>query len=298
VAVVTSDDIPTGLGIDQPAGWWPAVARLKSYEAAGFTYAQVRMPPRAVLAEPELAVRHACALRERFALTQLRLILHAPDDLLAGTDEHDRQLHGALRYAGLAGAGLLVYHGARFPAALRGVRVRLASEARSLRRLVAVAEDVGVRIAIENLAPVYPGPPYVCHDPAAVAELACGLESEQVGVCLDLGHAHIVAGIAGRPLLDLIEPALPHAILFHVHDNFGARADRQCAGQVEPLRLDLHLPPGAGCLPWETVAPVLGRHRAPLQLEIHAAGRPEPGTLAVLAREVLGLGEGGVVAAV
>lgn len=142
-AAANTDGEPARLGIDQPAGWWPVVSRLKAYEAAGFAYAQVRMPPRAVL----------------------------------------------------------------------------------------------------------------------------------------------------------IEPALPHAILFHVHDNYGARVDTERAGQVEPLRLDLHLPPGAGCVPWEAVAPLLARHRAPLQLEIHPAGRPEPGTLAVLAREVLGLGEGGVVAA-
>jgi sugar phosphate isomerase/epimerase len=291
-----ADDLPAGLGIDQPAGWWPAVARLKSYEAAGFQYAQVRMPPRGALAEPSLVVRHACALRERLALTQLRLILHAPDDLLAGTEDHDREFRGALRYAGLAGAEMVVYHGARFPAAMPGVRARLEAEALSLRRLVTAAEESGIRIAIENLAPVYPGPPYICHDPLAVAELAHSLGSDHVGVCLDLGHAHIIAGIAGRSLFDLVEPALPHAILFHVHDNFGARADTERAGQVEPLRLDLHLPPRAGCVPWETLAPVLARHRAPLQLEIHPAGRPEPATLAVLAREVLGLGEGGVVA--
>jgi hypothetical protein len=78
------------LGIDQPSGWWPTIPRLKSYAAAGFGYVQVRMPPRALLSEPELVVRHACALGERLRLSDLRLILHAPDDLLAGTPEHDR----------------------------------------------------------------------------------------------------------------------------------------------------------------------------------------------------------------
>jgi sugar phosphate isomerase/epimerase len=171
-------------------------------------------------------------------------------------------------------------------------------EAASLRRVLASAGRV--RLAIENLAPVYPGPPsasYVCHDPAAVADLVDRVDSDRVGVCLDLGHAHIVAGIVGCPLVELIEPALHHVILFHIHDNFGARYDAPRAGQVEPLRLDLHLPPGAGCVPWETLAPVLANRVAPLQLEVHPAGRPEPGTLAVLMREVLRLGEGDVVAA-
>ncbi len=155
-----------------------------------------------------------------------------------------------------------------------------------------------MRIAIENLAPVYPSPPtaaYVCHDPAAVARLVERLDSEQAGMCLDLGHAHIVSGIVGRPVCDLVAPALDHAILFHVHDNFGARADAPRAGQLEPMRLDLHLAPGAGCVPWGALAPLLARRPAPLQLQVHPAGRPEPATLGVLTREVLGLRNDGPI---
>jgi sugar phosphate isomerase/epimerase len=272
-------------------------AALKSYEAAGFRFVQVRMPPREVLAVPAFVAAHASALRARLALTQLRLIVHAPDDLLAGTEEHDRQLLGAMRYAELAGAELVVYHGARVPS--RGgrlsapggrVRDRLAAEERSLRTVMNSVAGSGVRLAIENLAPAYPGRPYVCHDPAGIAELVDRLESEQVGVCLDIGHAHITAGLARRELAEFIEPAIERVILFHVHDNFGAVVDAPRAGQLEPLRLDLHLPPGAGSLPWHAIAPVLALHPAPLQLEVHPASRPEPATLAVLMCEVLGLG--------
>jgi sugar phosphate isomerase/epimerase len=99
-----------------------------------------------------------------------------------------------------------------------------------------------------------------------------------------------VAGIRGLPLPELLAPALEQVILFHVHDNFGAGSDVPRAGQVEPLRLDLHLPPGAGSLPWAAVAPLLAARPAPLQLEVHPAGRPEPATLRVLMREVLRLG--------
>jgi sugar phosphate isomerase/epimerase len=291
-AVSRGDAAHGRLGIDQPAGWWPTTPRLKSYEAAGFDYVQLRMPPRGVLSEPRLVVWHACALRDRLRLTDLRLILHAPDDLLAGNDEHDRQLVGALRYAELAGAELLVYHGARVRLGATRAQARLDFEARSLRRALKAAGATRVRLAIENLAPVYPGPAYACHDPAAVAELVRRLDSDRVGVCLDLGHAHIVSGILDRPLPDLLAPALEHVILFHVHDNFGARVDVPRAGQLEPLRLDLHLAPGAGCLPWDAVAPLLATRPAPLQLEVHPARRPEPATLRVLMREVLGLGEG------
>jgi sugar phosphate isomerase/epimerase len=277
------------LGLDQPAGWWPTTPRLKSYEAAGFELVQIRMPPRALLDDRSLVAEHAGGLRDSLRLTGLRLIVHAPDDLLAGTPEHDRQLEGALLYAAAAGAELLVYHGARVPVSMAGVRARLAEEERSLRRAARLAEGLGVQIAIENLAPVYPGPEMVCHDPAAVHELVRRLGSEQVGLCLDLGHAHIAAGLARCELVELIEPVLDRVILFHVHDNFGASARAPRSGGIEPVRLDLHLAPGAGSVPWTALAPLLSRHPAPLQLEVHPSQRPEPATLAILTREVLGL---------
>jgi sugar phosphate isomerase/epimerase len=275
------------LGIDQPVGWWPTTPRLKSYEAAGFSHLQVRMPPRETLGDSSFTRAHASALRDKLKLTGLELVLHAPDDLLAGSGEADQQLVGALEYAGVCGAKLLVYHGARLPLATPRLDSRLEDEARSLRKLLALAGAHGVRIAIENLAPVYPGPEFVCHNVLAIDELVRRLGSEHVGICLDVGHANITAGIAGCDLVELIEPVLERVILFHVHDNFGARVERPRAGGIEPLRLDLHLAPGAGNVPWADLAPLLLAHEAPLQLEVHPAARPEPANLAILTREVL-----------
>jgi sugar phosphate isomerase/epimerase len=275
------------LGLDHPAGSWPSKPRLKSYDAAGFALLQVRLPARQLLADSAAVEAHATALRDVLRLTGLRLILHAPDDLLAGTPEHDRQLDGALTYACVAGSDLLVYHGARIPIADPSVRDRLRDEERSLRRALRRAARLGVRIAIENLGPVYPGPEHVCHDPSAVADLVRHLDSEYAGVCLDVGHAHIAAELAGCGIVDLVDPVLDQVILFHVHDNLGARTSVPCRGGIEPLRLDLHLPPGAGTVPWQELAPRIVDHPAPVQLEVHPAGRPEPGTLAILTREVL-----------
>jgi sugar phosphate isomerase/epimerase len=274
------------LGIDHPAGWWPSKPRMKAYEAAGFAFLQVRMPQRSLLADEQAVVAHATALREALSLTGLRLILHAPDDLLAGTREHDRQFDGALTYASVAGSRLMVYHGARIPIGDAAVRCRLGDEERSLRRALGRAAALGVRIAIENLAPVYVGVEHVCHDPSAVADLVRRLDSDFAGMCLDIGHAHIAAELAGCEMLELVDPVLDHVILFHVHDNLGARTRAPSRGGIEPLRLDLHLPPGAGTLAWGQVAPRIAAHGGPVQLEVHPSGRPEPGTLAILTREV------------
>ena len=280
------DFLDDRLGLDHPAGWWPSTPQLGSYEAAGFALIQVRMPARALLADERAVVAHATALGDALRLTGLRLILHAPDDLLAGAPEHDRQLDGALTYASLAGCELVVYHGAQIPIGDAMVRHRLRDEERSLRRALRRAATLGVRIAIENLAPVYPGVERVCHDPGVVADLARRLDSEYAGVCLDIGHAHIAAELAGCGLLELVDPVLDRVLLFHVHDNLGARARAPSRGGIEPVRLDLHLPPGAGTVPWSQVAPRIAAHVAPVQLEVHPAGRPDPGVLAILTREV------------
>jgi sugar phosphate isomerase/epimerase len=178
----------------------------------------------------------------------------------------------------------------RVPIRTPGVRERLGDEMRSLGRRLGLIAASGATLAIENLAPVYrSGGEFVCNDPAAVACAVRMLDSDRVGMCLDLGHAHIAADLAGCGLADLVEPVLDQVALFHVHDNFGARLATPRAGGIEPLKLDLHLAPGAGTVPWHSLRPLLALHRAPLQLEIHPARRPEPATLAILAREVLGL---------
>jgi sugar phosphate isomerase/epimerase len=278
------------LGLDGPRGWWPTAPRLKSYEAAGFGYVQLWIPDRALLSQPDAIGVHGTALWETLRLTSLRLILHAPEELFAGTAEHDRQLDGALSYAALTGAEMMVYHGAQVPVGAPGVHERLVEERRSLRRALRRASALGVRIAIQNHAPRYPGiEERVAENPLAVDELVRWLDSDAVGMCLDLGHAHIVAGLAGCELVELTEPVLDRVIVFCVHDNFGAAPGAPRSGGIEPLRLDLHMPPGAGTVPWAGLAPMLASHGAPLQLEVHPNLRPEPATLAILARELLGL---------
>jgi sugar phosphate isomerase/epimerase len=243
-----------------------------------------------VLRDPAMVTVHAGALRRVLALTGLALVLHAPADLMAGDRDGDACLRGALDYALAAGAGICVYHGRRVVPGVAGGDARLGAERRSLARLARRAAGLGIALAIENLAPMYPGASTVGGDPAALVELVRELDSPAAGICLDIGHANIVAGLVGIDLTELIEPLLADTLLFHLHDNLGAGAGTQRSGSIDPLLLDLHLLPGAGNVPWAQLAPVLAAHGAPLQLEVRAPARPEPGTLAVVMRELLGRG--------
>ncbi len=147
-------------------------------------------------------------------------------------------------------------------------------------------------IAIENLAPVFPGPEPLSANPLSLRGLAHRIGSERLGLCLDVGHAHIIADLRHTSLrARCCEPVLDVVSVFHVHDNLGARRDPtgEALG-VDPLRLDLHLPPGRGTLDWRRLAPLLTAHRAPLLLEVHPPHRPRAaelaaGTVSLLSRE-------------
>jgi sugar phosphate isomerase/epimerase len=281
------------LGLNVPRETWPTPPLLKGYEAAGFAWVQVHTPPLQMLAERELARRHARALRAALDPTGLRLLVHGPDDLSVGTDLHDRAFAGLLDYAAEAGAELIVYHGMNFrsaedPLSARALAERLELEELALHRFAPIAARVGARVCIENLAPVYPSPPRVCHDPREVADLVRRLDDPAMTMLFDTGHAHISAALRRTDVARLLESVHDVIGLFHVHDNLGARRHDVQAPGVDPLRLDLHLPPGNGTLPWVRIADALRASAAPLMLEIGAGQRLEPLVLARHARTALG----------
>ncbi|MBA2522308.1 MAG: hypothetical protein H0V25_03145, partial [Solirubrobacterales bacterium] len=84
-----------------------------------------------------------------------------------------------------------------------------------------------------------------------------------------------------------VEPVLDMVVLFHLHDNLGARwrGTDQRPG-LDPLRLDLHLPLGEGTVPWSEVAPSLLAHEAPLMLEVDPP-RASPAELVSAATQAL-----------
>jgi sugar phosphate isomerase/epimerase len=273
------------LGLNIPYNWWPSAPILKEIEAAGFRYVQVPSPPPSVLANPRELIRHARALSDTLGTAGLRPLLHGPGSLRVGTAWGDQIFEGLLGYAAEMNASHLVYHAANLPdepASEDG----LLAETRSLAELAGRAERLGVIIAIENLAPVYPARDALSFTPMILRTMAKRISSPSVGLCMDLGHASIVASLRRTDPLELIEPALDRVVLFHLHDNLGARRGDQGSPELDPLRLDLHLPPGRGTVPWIRLAPLIARKAAPLILEVHPP-RPSGAHLFEAARDAV-----------
>jgi sugar phosphate isomerase/epimerase len=257
------------LGLSIPYDWWPAAAMLKEIEAAGFSSVQVPSPPQSVLEHSRDAHRHAAALSDALGTAGLRPVLHGPGSVRAGTRHGDLALEGLVSYAAEVNATHLIYHAANLPDEPASEDGRLA-ETRSLAALAGRAERFGVIIALENLAPVYPSPDALSFTPMILRTMAKRISSPAVGLCLDVGHANIVAGLRRTDPLELMEPVLDRTVIFHLHDNLGARRGESDSPEIDPLKLDLHLPPGRGTVPWPALAPLLARKNgAPLVLEVH-----------------------------
>jgi sugar phosphate isomerase/epimerase len=107
----------------------------------------------------------------------------------------------------------------------------------ALEHLGAFARPLGVRLLVENLL----------SEPTTPVHLAIILEMghlNNIGVCLDLGHAHVTVGVA-----EAIGTLGARIASVHVHDNHGLK--------------DEHLWPGDGTIDWTAAADALGKLEAP-----------------------------------
>ncbi len=276
------------LGVTVPHEWWPSAPLLKSFEAAGFGWTQVDSPPDCVLANHGMRAAHAQGLATAFTTTELQPVVHAPAGMRLFAPGQVAAFEALLEYAAEVGAALVVYH-ALAVADEPGAEDDLRREANALRQLALRAERLGVGIAVENLAPLYPGPETISANPLSLRGLVLRCNSDAVGICLDVGHAHVVAERRHTSVLALAEPILDLVTIFHAHDNLGSReAAPGPALGVDPLRLDLHLPPGRGTVPWRELAGAIRDHEAPVVLEVHPPYRPRTASLLRDTVELLG----------
>jgi sugar phosphate isomerase/epimerase len=102
-----------------------------------------------------------------------------------------------------------------------------AAARRSLEEIASAAHGVGVRVALEVI-------PNALSTPDALVRLIEDESDEldEVGICLDYGHAHMMGDVA-----EAIEEVSGHLITTHVHDN--------------RRRADDHLPPFGGSIDWD-----------------------------------------------
>jgi sugar phosphate isomerase/epimerase len=121
----------------------------------------------------------------------------------------------------------------------------------SIEHLRAFAKPLGVMVLLENI-------PNELSTPERLVELLQTSHFDDVGVCFDVGHAHITGDVESAFAI------LKHYIRStHVHDN---RKDK-----------DAHLWPGEGNIDWAETMKLLGSapNTPPLLLEIEGEGKTQ-----------------------
>jgi sugar phosphate isomerase/epimerase len=122
----------------------------------------------------------------------------------------------------------------------------------SIEHLRAFAKPLGVRLLLENI------PNEIC-TPEKIVEFIQTTHFDDVGVCFDVGHAHIMTDVA-----QAFETLKNHIHSTHIHDN---KKDR-----------DSHLWPGDGSIDWKQTMELLrtAPQKPPLLLEIEEDEKVNP----------------------
>ncbi len=148
----------------------------------------------------------------------------------------------------MLGCQKLVFHAPLyfFPTEDQAARRRVTDwNIRWFTRLLPVLEDNGVTACIENTFDYRrvrrpQDPPFIYTSGEDMYELAEGIHSPCVKLCLDTGHANI----SGQNVPQMIRDYGPYLEVLHLNDNLGL---------IGPVYEDLHLFPGHGTLPWDQI---------------------------------------------
>src|SRR5256884_2853818 len=122
----------------------------------------------------------------------------------------------------------------------------------SVEHLRAFAKPLGVRVLIENI-------PNELSTPERLVEFIKTMHFDDIGICFDCGHAHMMNGIP-----EAFAILKSHICSTHVHDN---NKDK-----------DSHLWPGNGSIDWKQTMELLRRapQKPPLLLEIDGEEKKSP----------------------
>ena len=232
---------------------------LEKIKSHGFNYIEYAYEHFKTTKEPEKQLKRLIDISTSYDLKPIQI--HAPygnEEYQLGAEDEGlrkcalKKMTKWLEYASMLNCEVYVIHVAMSKFSLNRSSIETFEKLvkRNLdyiRRLARVANDLGIKIAVEN--------PLQKTFGATVTDLIYlnkYTEPEIVGVCLDMGHAFL----HGFDINSMIRELGNIIIATHVHDNDG--------------RSDRHWPPGMGCIDWKSVLEALKSigYDKPLILEV------------------------------
>jgi sugar phosphate isomerase/epimerase len=294
-----------GIGLNIDTGWIDGdLERLTDMLArvAAMGYDAAELTPHSVdaILHGQLDRRQVASVRKITSSFPLHYSVHAPNRLnVAHHEDLELQIQvfrACLDFCAEVEADLFVYHSGQMgleraasglaplptPEALEGYWTM---ETANLTELADYAARRGVTIAIENRDPHlweiaalahagYPSSALPTFHGGMCLDLLCAqvqkIGASNVGLTLDIGHAYLAAPFWSMDFSRALAHAAPYIRHLHWHDNFG-RLDGLSAAQHDRLpngEGDLHLPPGRGSIPLDTVRACLDGYEGWLTMEI------------------------------
>jgi sugar phosphate isomerase/epimerase len=256
---------------------------LQTFHEVGFDAIELSVPGLNFIRGGELVQREVDRAREALAPYDFHVTLHCPNDLnLIRSSMHLQVMEAVLNLASALNAERIVYHSAQI--ALRDPYRALSPlpsdeelatmwtrETQALMEYGRRAADLGLTLSVENRDPhlweisalaAHGRPTWELiryHQGMRLDLLARQMESirlPNVGICLDVGHAHLAAPYWPEPdYLAGIRACAQWVNHLHFHDNFG-RIDDLSESVSERLvfgEADSHVPPGWGRIPLKEV---------------------------------------------
>jgi len=248
-------------------------AAFDAFEKLGLDSVEMFLPTLGVVVGGAVRARQLAELRRicgdrPFAITAhgaLSVNLGDPDSAALQRST----VRASLEVCGEVGAVVLVQHALHCRDEAGTIDRALGCERDALAALGDAAGEAGVTLAIETM---FPDPGRWTPTPGELAAQIAAVEHPQVGACFDFAHAWL--NRSHRPYDFLAEAAAlaPLCRHLHLHDNFGRLPLFRTWSHGDAIMFgfgDLHLPPGAGTLPWDALVglPYAGTLVANLELD-------------------------------
>ncbi|MBN1133715.1 MAG: sugar phosphate isomerase/epimerase [Methanosarcinaceae archaeon] len=127
----------------------------------------------------------------------------------------------------------------------------------NLKLLASIADDYGVMLGLENKEGTDHG--NLCCNADELIKAVDEVDSPNLGVTYDIGHANLTCGADSRKLLDFTETVLKFVVHMHLHDN-GGHWTNEYAG-------DQHMAPGSGTVDF-SILNMMSGYRGIYNLEV------------------------------
>ncbi len=240
---------------------------LSVFATVGFSHVEIPVHGLDVIVNGSLSPRRLSETKTMLAGFPFSYTVHSPDKLdladAAYPEKHAATLVATIDFASEIGAKLVVYHGSLCKAGKE--------ETDRLGRIADHAARRGVTVAVENIFRQHAQEVSYRFDPRNLAAQIATVNSPALGICFDFGHAFISSNEEGFPYMEAFNAVLPRLAHVHIHDNFGKPA----VPGTRPIDAmfigigDLHLPPGEGAIPYDTLFPLFSpEYKGVYMLEI------------------------------